>query len=58
MLHYNVILHVPVLHLALRYIFLFGMCVALKQNGSAHITVILMQSKRILCSSISVVENL
>jgi hypothetical protein len=32
MLHYNVILHVPVLHLILSYTFLFGICVALKQR--------------------------
>jgi len=48
MLHYNVILHVPVLHLVLSYIFLFGICVALKQKRSAHMTVILMKSERIL----------
>jgi len=58
MFHYNVILHVPVLHLVLSYIFLFGMCVALKQKGSAHITVILTKSERILYWSRSVVENL
>jgi hypothetical protein len=43
MLHYNVILHVPVLHLILSYIFLFGICVALKQKISVHITVILIK---------------
>jgi len=44
MLHYNVILHVPVLHDILSYIFLFGILVARKQKGSAHITVTLMKS--------------
>jgi len=57
MLHYNVILHVPVLQLILSYIFLFTMCVALKQKGSAHITVILMTSERILYWSKSVFES-
>ena len=57
MLHYNVILHVPVLHLLLSYIFLFGMLVALKQKGSAHITVILMKSVRIIYWSRSLAES-
>jgi len=58
MLHYNVIQHVPILHLVLSYIFLFGMLVAQKQKGSAHITVILTKSVRIIYWSRSVAESL
>ena len=58
MLHYSVILHVPALHVVLSYIFLLGMCVALKQKGAAHSTVILMKSERFLYWSRSVVESL
>ena len=58
MLHYKVILHIPVLHLVWSYLFLFRICVALKEKDSAHLTIVLMKIEWILDWSRSVVEVL